>query len=296
MLKLMNKLRTYAKGGLLSALLGALLGLICADMYGCIVGTILGVFFIDKSFFKKLKLPEHFPMSSQSVSMLFQCFGKFAKEDGFVSEQEATFMKEQMLEWGFCDDTRKHLKEKFNIGRDSSDTFENLFEKFISQLELTKDNFRCDIIHTFTSLAFSNGAIDNIKRSRLQYIANRLERPDYLLKIMALFDSIFEDDNQQQEQSENKKQKSNKDSSSKDKNNHNTSNTNENALDKYYKILEISPNATDDEVKKAWRKKAQEFHPDKVQGTGLPNAFVEYATEEIKKINEAYDKICAARK
>jgi DnaJ like chaperone protein len=88
----------------------------------------------------------------------------------------------------------------------------------------------------------------------------------------------------------------------KDQNNHkeqrqyNFSRQASNSLDEYYKILGIPATATDDEVKKAWRKKAQEFHPDKVQGTGLSDAFVEYATEQIKKINEAYEKICAARK
>ena len=287
----MNKLQTKVKGGLLSALLGAVLGIICADTYGGIVGAILGMFFIDKNFFKKLKLPENFPMSSRSVSMLFQCFGKFAKEDGFVSEKEAIFMKEQMLEWEFCEDTRKRLKEDFNIGRDSKESFKELFEKFISELELTNLNFCCDIIHAFVSLAFSDGKIDYEKRSKLTYIANRLGREDFYKTIIKLFDNFFEDDNQQQEQSKHQKKDSNKDT-----NNNNSSNKKQNVLEEYYKILEISPNASDEDVKKAWRKKAQEFHPDKVQGTGLPKAFVEYATEEIKKINEAYDKICAARK
>lgn len=38
--------------------------------------------------------------------------------------------------------------------------------------------------------------------------------------------------------------------------------------DSYYKILEITPNATDDEVKKAYRKMAVKYHPDKVATLG----------------------------
>ena len=286
----MQRLMNNLSGGIKGILLGALLGAICADVWGGIVGAIIGAFFINTDSIKTFKLPADFPMSARSLSLFFQCLGRFAKEDGRVSEEEAAFIKEQMLEWGFCDDTRKHLKQDFNIGRDSSDTFENLFEKFVSQLELAQNSFRCDLIHTFVSLAFSDGPIDYIKRSRLKYIANRLGRPDFLQTIMALFEGVYEDEershsHQQKDQNNHKEQRQ-----------YNSSRQASNSLDEYYKILGVPATATDDEVKKAWRKKAQEFHPDKVQGTGLSDAFVEYATEQIKKINEAYEKICAARK
>lgn len=49
----------------------------------------------------------------------------------------------------------------------------------------------------------------------------------------------------------------------------------------YYKELGISRDATQDEIKKAYRAKALEFHPDKNQSPG--------ATEKFKKIAEAYE-------
>lgn len=59
--------------------------------------------------------------------------------------------------------------------------------------------------------------------------------------------------------------------------------------DSAYKILGISPTATDDEVKKAYRKMAVENHPDKVAylGEDVQRA----AKEKFQKINEAYETI-----
>lgn len=56
-----------------------------------------------------------------------------------------------------------------------------------------------------------------------------------------------------------------------------------------YKILEITPEASDNEVKKAYHKMAIKFHPDKVHHLG---AEVQKAAEEkFQKLNAAYDEI-----
>ena len=60
-------------------------------------------------------------------------------------------------------------------------------------------------------------------------------------------------------------------------------------LDSAYKILEISPSATDEEVKKAYKKMAVKYHPDKVSHLG--EDVQKSATEKFKKVNEAYERI-----
>ena len=59
--------------------------------------------------------------------------------------------------------------------------------------------------------------------------------------------------------------------------------------DACYKILEIEPSANDEEVKKAYRKMAVKYHPDKVSHLG--EDFRKTANEKFQKVNEAYDKI-----
>lgn len=59
--------------------------------------------------------------------------------------------------------------------------------------------------------------------------------------------------------------------------------------DTAYTILEIDVTASDEEVKKAYRKMAMKFHPDKVHHLGAE--YQRDAQEKFRKINEAYEKI-----
>jgi DnaJ like chaperone protein len=59
--------------------------------------------------------------------------------------------------------------------------------------------------------------------------------------------------------------------------------------DSAYKILEIEPSATNEEVKKAYRRMAMKYHPDKVSHLG--EEFRNTADEKFKSVNEAYERI-----
>ena len=65
-------------------------------------------------------------------------------------------------------------------------------------------------------------------------------------------------------------------------------------VDWAYRILEIEPRVTDDEVKKAYRKMAMKYHPDKVSYLG--EDFQNSAKEKFQKVNEAYETIKKERK
>ena len=64
-------------------------------------------------------------------------------------------------------------------------------------------------------------------------------------------------------------------------------------LDDAYKVLGVSPNATDDEVKKAYRKLALEHHPDKVSALG--DDIRKAAEKKFQEINNAKERIWKAR-
>ncbi|MDO5707456.1 MAG: DnaJ domain-containing protein [Andreesenia angusta] len=54
-----------------------------------------------------------------------------------------------------------------------------------------------------------------------------------------------------------------------------------------YEVLEIAPNATDEEVKLAYKNMVKKYHPDKY----VNNPLADLAEEKLKNINEAYEKI-----
>ncbi len=58
-----------------------------------------------------------------------------------------------------------------------------------------------------------------------------------------------------------------------------------------YTILGVTVNATDKEIKTAYRKLIKEHHPDLLASQGLPQEFIELATEKLSVINVAYDRI-----
>ena len=58
-----------------------------------------------------------------------------------------------------------------------------------------------------------------------------------------------------------------------------------------YQTLGVKPDASDDEIKKAYRDLARKYHPDNYQN----NPLADLAEEKMKEVNEAYDAITKLR-
>ena len=58
-----------------------------------------------------------------------------------------------------------------------------------------------------------------------------------------------------------------------------------------YEVLGISPNASNDEVKKAYRELSRKYHPDSY----VDNPLAELAEEKFKEVQEAYEQIMKQR-
>ena len=62
-----------------------------------------------------------------------------------------------------------------------------------------------------------------------------------------------------------------------------------------YQILGVPHDASDDELKNAYRKLIRENHPDTLIAQGVPQEFIDIANEKLAAINDAYDRVTAQR-
>jgi len=65
--------------------------------------------------------------------------------------------------------------------------------------------------------------------------------------------------------------------------------------DKAYAVLGCSPSDSDEQIKRCYRKRVQEYHPDKVAAKGLPDEFTRFAQDKFREIQEAWERIKEAR-
>lgn len=63
-----------------------------------------------------------------------------------------------------------------------------------------------------------------------------------------------------------------------------------------YVILGVLPDASDEEVRLAWRTRVSEAHPDRARSRGLPAEFIEVAEAKTAVINAAYQTVVRERK
>ena len=267
--------------GLGSGILGAIIGGICAGPLGAIIGGGIGAYCFNNNSSSPATSADDIsgsPVDNPIMPPLFRCLGKLAKSDGQVSETEAAFIKELMKSWQLPEATRRALGVEFNAGRDSTESFKNLVGQLATELRRYDLFYKLNIpiLQTFCALVAIDRNVDANEKILLQEAGEILQAP-------AVISSFFQDqyaDSYRYEQSR-----------------QNQSNNNQSAgsLDECYKLLGVDKNATDQEVKKAYRKKAAEFHPDKVQGTGLSAAFIQFAKEQFQEISNAYERICQSR-
>ena len=67
------------------------------------------------------------------------------------------------------------------------------------------------------------------------------------------------------------------------------------SLEEAYDALGLARDCTDADLKKTYRAKAADFHPDKLRSKNLPEEFVDFANDQLAKINQAHQVIREAR-
>ena len=243
-------------------LAGGIIGGIIGGPWGIAIGAGLGSYLTGSGQEKPEDLSK-----TDGLKTFFLCLGKLAKSDGIVTQNEADFIKGLLRELDCQGDVKKQLIAAFNAGKTDPRTFPQCVRPLASYFP--DRNERISLMQIFCILSVADGSLD----VGTQELLTEAER---LLDLSGFTDHFIAENSQTHREKP-----------------HAAPRTDE--LAEAYRTLEIQPASTDEEVKQARRKKLLEYHPDRIQGKGLPDSFIAFAAEQTRKINEAYELIASRR-
>ncbi len=243
-------------------LFGAVIGAFVAGPFGALIGGGLG-FLLTGSSSAAREREQARNQTLVWMEQFFRCLGKLAKSDGRVSEDEVAFVKSLLKEWKLPQEIRQQMIACFNEGRDSAQSFETLAAELKGSIPRAPGANQ--LRHGLTTLFCVLVAVDRVADP------NEVEMLKKAGKILGSEEVVNEFFARTGGSSGSSREVV--------------------VLDECYKVLEISPDATDDEVKKAYRKKAVKLHPDKVQGAGLSDDQIQAAKVRFQELTNAYDTI-----
>jgi DnaJ like chaperone protein len=249
-------------------LLGGLVGLAFFKIAGLILGVAIGHWFDRRAAagLSKLQGFEHWRQQQADADRLFMystfaVMGHIANANAFMQRLKLTAAQQTQAQ------------QAFREGKDSQFPLQEL----LAQL---KDRFRWrpDLLQMFLeiqiSTAFVDARLSGPEYALLQQISKGIGisaiKLEYLLGRFAA-ESAFAQHSAGQQSSYS----------------HKTSSA-ESQLQAAYQLLGVTVNASDNEVKKAYKKQMAQHHPDKLQAQGLPPEMMALATEKTQAIQAAY--------
>jgi DnaJ like chaperone protein len=268
--------------------LGLVIGVALFRLPGAFLGFFIG-YLVDKviGYAAQVKFsPEEKQRMQESfMRTLFLSLGHLAKADGKVSPREIEMTEYVMTHLQLDAPSREEAISLFREGKSLSR--EAILNKLMDLKKMTKGHWA--ILNLFMEfqfqVAFSEGEVgsqdlDVLKAYAkcLGYSAFQFDRLYTMHRAHHFFHERYTAGFGQQ-------------SSNSYRQGSNSSRSSTSTLSHAYGVLGLKPGVTKDEVKKAYRKLMNEYHPDKLASKGLPESMMRAATEKAQEIGQAYELI-----
>ena len=258
--------------------IGLIIGIISGGFWGALLGWFLGSL-IDRLFAPKVKIyTQHYQRSDFMESLLILT-AAVLKADGHVERSEFAYVRDYLVRSLGPNQAHQAMNRLTEILGESYN-----IESVCSELRQNSNiHERLLIIQFLFGVATADGELHQSEVAVIELIAqwSGVARSDYeSIKAMFTYGYYGNTGNTSGSGSY---------SGGSGSSNGYRSHT----LDSDYQILEISPNATDDEVKKAYRNLAKKYHPDRVAHLG--DDMRKAAEEKFARLSQAYDNIRKSR-
>jgi DnaJ like chaperone protein len=247
--------------GWLGKLVGGTLGFAIGGPIGAIAGATFGHAFDRQQEIDQGPAPQRL-MNVEAAQMTFfvgafSMLAKLSQADGYVSKAETDAVRRFMeSDLRLSPQAQRVAVEVFQTALDAPSTFEDFARQFYGQFQ-----HQPQVLELMIDILLRVGAADGELRSAEEALIRAAAvifqmTPDHYETLRGRYVADME---------------------------------------RYYAVLGCRSSATDAEIKTCYRRRVQEYHPDKVVAKGLPEEFVKFANDKFREIQKAYEKIKADR-
>ncbi|HEX5623189.1 MAG TPA: TerB family tellurite resistance protein [Sulfuricurvum sp.] len=208
-------------------------------------------------------------LAKSELGLFVALTAKVAKADGRVDELEAELVGNMFNDISSLfpqpETAKKLLKEIFDIEKQVPHNIDKVALALYSIIQ-NDPHKRIQMMQFLVNLAYIDGTLSHSEEAMLTKIAAFLHfSANDLSAMLEQFGSFHH--------------KSVKESS----------------IDQAYTLLEITKEASNDELKKAYRALVKQHHPDIIKAQGASEEYIQASTAKVQEINAAYEMIKKSR-
>lgn len=263
-------------------LIVGLLGMLIGGPIGLAIGVLIG-HFLDRGVervqtfnpFRPYRPGEREEVQDALFSAVFSIMGHLAKADGRVSEREIGQAEAIMSRMQLNDEQRRRAQEAFRQGKEDNFPLDQTVTEFRERIRRRR-HLVVVFLELLLQTALADGELHAEEERILFRVADGLGVPESQFRQilnMVLAQARFGGAGGAG----------------------GAAGPSRPSLGEAYQVLGVSEDASDQEVKKAYRRLMSEHHPDKLAARGVPDEMIRVSTEKTAEISKAYDMIKEAR-
>lgn len=248
-------------------IIGGGFGFMLGGPLGALLGAAIG-HQLDKNLVVSLEVGTGQIQRTQAAffTAIFAVMGYVAKADGKVSRNEIGMAEKLMEQMRLSPEQRKAAIELFNQGKQPAFDINSVLGQFRHECHRQR-NLMQMFLEILIATAMADGDLHTAEHEALKRITLQLGfGAHHLEQLIGMIGAR-----------------------------HPAQPAAKRSLDEAYQILGITARASDDELRKAYRRLMSQHHPDKLVSKGLPEEMIRLATEKTAEIKSAYEQIRESR-
>ena len=252
-----------------------LLGMLVGGPVGLGVGVLIG-HMLDKGAAQVQNVrPQQAEVQKALFDTVFSIMGHLAKADGRVSEDEIAQARAVMDRMQLNEEQRREAIALFNRGKEADFPLDATVADFANTVKHRKQLILV-LLEILLQVALADGQIHQAEEEVLVRVAEGLGVPraqfQQILN-MLLAQAQFSGAGGAYRAGQG------------------AAGPSRPSLGQAYQVLGVSESASNQEIKKAYRKLMSEHHPDKLAAKGVPDEMIRMATEKTAEISKAYEMV-----